>query len=43
MKKTYIIPELEIVKIATHQILAVSNASLNLHTDEEEDDIDNLL
>lgn len=43
MKKTYIIPELEIVKIATHQMLAASNTNMDLNVDVEETDINNLL
>ena len=43
MKKTYINPELEIVKIATHQMLAASNTNMDLNVDVEETDINNLL
>ena len=43
MKKTYINPELEIVKIATHQMLAASNTNMGLNVDVEETDINNLL
>ena len=43
MKKTYINPELEIVKIATHQMLAASNTNMDLNVDVEETDLNNLL
>ena len=43
MKKTYINPELEIVKISTHQMLAASNTNMDLNVDVEETDINNLL
>ena len=43
MKKTYISPICEEICIETMMMLAVSNASLNLHPDEEENDINNLI
>ena len=43
MGKTYICPELEVSKIATTQMLAASNTSLNVNVDEEEGDVTQLL
>ena len=43
MGKTYTSPELNISKIATTQMLAASNTSLNVNVDEEEDDVTQLL
>ena len=42
MKKTYIIPQLEVIKIITQQILAASTR-IGLHSTEEIDDEDDLL
>lgn len=43
MKKTYITPQIAIIKIATQQMLAGSNTNLDLNIDEEEDDVNKLL
>jgi hypothetical protein len=43
MKKAYINPQIAIIRIATFQMLATSNTSLNLNIDEEEDDVTKLL
>lgn len=43
MKKTYINPQIVIIKIATQQMLAESNTNLDLNIDEEEDDVNKLL
>jgi hypothetical protein len=43
MKKIYINPQIDVIKIQTMQMLATSNSSLNLHPDEEENDINNLI
>ena len=43
MKKAYINPQIAIIRIATLQMLATSNTSLDLNIDEEEDDVTKLL
>lgn len=43
MKKTYINPQIAIIKIATQQMLAESNTNIDLNIDEEEDDVNKLL